>query len=71
MEIETGVLITKVDTYSPAAERGIFPNGIIVKADKQQLKKMVESKKGDVIRLQIKYKEGTRLVFMEVPKDKS
>jgi serine protease Do len=77
MEIETGVLITKVDTYSSAAERGIFPNGIIVKADKQQLnstgqlKKMVESRKGDVIRLQIKYKEGTRLVFMEVPKDKS
>ena len=77
MEIETGVLITKVDTYSAAAERGIFPNGIIVKADKQQLnstgqfKKMVESRKGDVIRLQIKYKEGTRLVFMEVPKDKS
>jgi hypothetical protein len=32
---------------------------------------MVESRKGDVIRLQIKYKEGTRLVFMEVPKDKS
>ena len=77
MEIDTGVLITKVDTYSAAAERGIFPNGIIVKADKQQLnstgqfKKMVESRKGDVIRLQIKYKEGTRLVFMEVPKDKS
>lgn len=45
MEIETGVLITKVDTYSPAAERGIFPNGIIVKADKQQLNSTGQLKK--------------------------
>jgi len=76
MEIESGVLITKVDAYSAANERGIFPNGVIVKADKQlisstgQIKKLVELKKGDVLRLQIKYKEGTRLVFVEVPKEK-
>jgi serine protease Do len=76
-ELENGVLITKVEQYSPASERGVFPTGIIVKADKQeikspgQLKKIIDSHRGDVVRLQIRYKEGTRLVFLEIPKEKS
>ncbi|MBS1536401.1 MAG: Do family serine endopeptidase [Bacteroidetes bacterium] len=76
-EVESGVLITKVDQFSEAAERGLFPNAVIVKADKQaiqtpaQLKKAIDSKRGDVVRLQLKTKDGTRLIFIEVPKENS
>ncbi len=76
-EVENGVLITKVDQYSEAAERGLFPNAVIMKADKQsvqtpaQLKKAMDAKRGDVIRLQLKTKDGTRLIFIEVPKENS
>lgn len=76
-DVENGVVITKVDQYSEAAERGLYPNGVITKADKQaiqtpaQLKKAMDAKRGDVIRLQLKTKDGTRLVFIEVPKENS
>ncbi len=76
-DIESGVSISKVDQYSAAIERGLAPNGIILKADKTpvtnpaQFKKLIEAKRGDVIRLQVKYKDGTRLVFLEIPKENS
>jgi serine protease Do len=76
-DVESGVLITKVDQFSEAAARGLFPNAVILKADKQtiqtpaQLKKAIDAKRGDVIRLQLKSKDGTRLVFIEVPKENS
>lgn len=76
-EVDAGVAVTKVEQYGSALERGLFPNGIILKADKTpvkspgQFKKLIESKRGDIIRLQVKYKEGTRLVFLEVPKENS
>ena len=76
-DVETGVVITKVEQFSEAAERGLFPNAVILKADKQniqtpgQLKKAFDAKRGDIIRLQLKTKEGTRLIFIEVPKENS
>jgi len=76
-DVETGVVITKVEQFSEAAERGLFPNAVILKADKQniqtpgQLKKAFDAKRGDVIRLQLKTKDGTRLIFIEVPKENS
>lgn len=76
-DVENGVAVTRVDQYSAAIERGLAPNGIILKADKTpikspaQFKKLVDAKRGDIIRLQVKYKEGTRLVFLEIPKENS
>jgi len=76
-DVETGVVITKVEQFSEAAERGLFPNAVILKADKQniqtpgQLKKAFDAKRGDIIRLQLKTKDGTRLIFIEVPKENS
>ncbi|GAB1429946.1 DegQ family serine endoprotease [Ignavibacteria bacterium] len=76
-EVESGVAVMRVDQYSSAVERGLVPNGIILKADKTpvkspaQFKKLIDAKRGDIIRLQVKYREGTRLVFLEIPKENS
>jgi len=66
-----------VHRYSPAAERGLTLNGIIVKADKQKvtsiedLKKVLDGKKpGDGVLLQVKYKDTYRLIALEVPETK-
>jgi serine protease Do len=76
-DVSNGVIISKVDRYSPAAERGLTPNGIIVKADKQKvtsvedLKKVFDGKKpGDGVLLQVKYKDTYRLIALEVPDTK-
>lgn len=74
LDIEQGVLVSKVDNYSPASQRGLFPGLAIVKADKQaisktgQIKKLMKDRQGDVVRLQVKSKDGSRLVFLEIPK---
>lgn len=76
-DVENGIAVMRVDQYGTAIERGLAPNGIILKADKTpvknpaQFKKLVDAKRGDIIRLQVKYKEGTRLVFLEIPKENS
>jgi serine protease Do len=76
-DVSNGVIISKVDRYSPAAERGLTPDGIIVKADKQKvtsvedLKKVLDGKKpGDGVLLQVKYKDTYRLIALEVPETK-
>ena len=77
MGVEKGIVISNVERYGEAASRGIAPNGIILKANNQeisttgQFKKIIEQNAGEVIRLQVKYKDGARLVFIEVPKNNS
>jgi len=73
-DIETGVIITKVERNSVAYKRGIAPNGIILKADRSKintikdLKNVINGKKsGDAIMLQIKYKDASRIVAIEIP----
>ncbi|MBI5324396.1 MAG: Do family serine endopeptidase [Ignavibacteriae bacterium] len=73
-DVNKGVVVTKVDRYSKAAERGLAPNGVIVKADRkdvsspEQLKKLIDSKKpGDAILLQLKYPDASRIVALEIP----
>lgn len=73
-EIEDGVLISDVKRYSIAAERGFYPNGVIIKADKQevkspgQLKRILDSKKpGDAVSMQVKYPEVTRVLAVQIP----
>jgi serine protease Do len=77
LDIEQGVFVSKVEQYSVAGQRGLFPGIAIVKADKQvitktgQIKKLMKDRQGEVIRLQVKSKDGSRLVFLEIPKEKS
>jgi serine protease Do len=74
LDITNGVLISKVEPYSPAANQGLVQNGVIVKMDKkdvnspEQLKKMLDSKKpGDAILFQVKYQDSNRIVALEIP----
>src|SRR3989339_1971563 len=73
-DVSKGVLVTKVDRFGKAAERGLSPNGVIVKVDRkdvnspEQLKKHIDSKKpGDAILLQLKYPDASRIVALEIP----
>lgn len=73
-EVSSGVVVTKVDNYSAAQERGLQARSVIVKADRKpitspsQLKKLIESKKaGDVIMLEVKVKDRRAIVSMEIP----
>ena len=74
-EVENGVLVSDVKRYSAASKRNLFPNGIITKADKQEinstedLKKIIDGKKpGDVLLMQVKYKENSQYIALEIPK---
>jgi len=71
---DNGVLITKVDRFSLASERGMFPNGVIVQADRKDvnntrdLKDIIDSKSaGDIILFMVKYPEVTNMVALQIP----
>lgn len=73
-EIESGVLVTRVDRMSIAARRGLFNGSIILEADSSpiktpgDLKKKINAKKsGDAILFKVKYKDNTRLVAVDIP----
>lgn len=73
-EVDGGAYITSVSRSSVAAQRGMSPNGVIVSADRQNvktvkdLKKILNSKKaGDAISMKIKYSDSWRVVSMEIP----
>lgn len=73
-EVDGGVFITSVSRSSVAAQRGMAPNGVIVSADRQNLKtvadlkKIINSKKtGDAISMKIKYTDSWRVVSIEIP----
>ncbi|MCX7737574.1 MAG: Do family serine endopeptidase [Candidatus Kapabacteria bacterium] len=72
-KVDKGAFITRVERNSVAANRGMAPNGVIVKADKKEvaspreLKKLIDSKKsGDVVIFQIKYIDSNRIIAMEI-----
>jgi len=72
--VENGVLITDVKRYSVAYERSLFPNGVIVKADRKSIKSIsdlkgvIENKeKGEAILLQVKYNDANRIIAIEIP----
>jgi hypothetical protein len=47
---------------------------VIVKAEKQsisktgQINKIIKDRQGEVLKLQVKSKDGSRLIFLEIPK---
>lgn len=74
-DVENGVMVSDVKRFSPAGKRNLISNGIITKADRktiknsEELKDIIESKKpGDVLLLQVKYKESNQMVALEIPK---
>lgn len=74
-KVDNGVWVTDVKRFSIASDRGLFPNGIITEADRKEvkstgdLKKIIESKKdGDVVMLNVKYKDRSQIVALLVSK---
>jgi len=74
LDLSGGAYITKVKRYSVAERSGITAGGAIIKAGRERisspsdLKKIIKSMKaGDAVMLQIKYKNETRLVALEIP----
>ena len=69
-----GVLITEVKRFSAASDRGMFPNGVIVEADRKEvnttrdLKDIIDDKKpGDAMLIKVKYPEVTRIIAIQIP----
>jgi serine protease Do len=74
LEVENGVIITEVEKYSVAEERGLLVGGVIHKADKQQIKttgelrEIIESKnEGDVLGIQMIYRSVNTFVALTIP----
>jgi len=75
LDIESGVLVTDVKRLSPASDRGLFPNAVITEADRKvvkspaDLKKIIDSKKeGEVVILNVKFKDRSQIVALQVSK---
>ncbi len=74
LDVENGVVVSKVVPYSEAAKIGLRSGAIILKADKQvissvkQLRDILSAKKGQAVLLQVKDGATTRLVGIEVPR---
>jgi len=75
--VDGGALVTEVKPYSEAFNRGIVQNGVIVEADRKEvkspsdLKKVIESRKsGDSILLRLKRPDGaTAFIAVQLPKE--
>ncbi len=73
-DVKSGVMISNVKRFGVASDRGLFQGGVITKADDEkitstkQLEKLLDSKsKGDVVLLQVKYKDRNQFVALEMP----
>ncbi|MER3329306.1 MAG: PDZ domain-containing protein, partial [Candidatus Kapaibacterium sp.] len=69
-----GVIITEVKRFSAASDRGMFPNGVIVEADRKEVKTtrelndIISSKNpGDAMLIKVKYPEVTRIIAIQIP----
>jgi len=73
-EVKTGVYVTEVKPRSEVWQRGLAPDGIIVKASGkninsiEDLKNVFNTKKsGDAVMLQVKYTNMYRMVAVQIP----
>lgn len=73
-DTNNGVLITDVKRFSVASDRGMYPNGVIIEADRKeikttgQLKEIINGKKpGDSFLVKVKYPEVTRILAIQIP----
>ncbi len=76
LDVDYGAYISDVERYGQAADRGMSPGGVIVKADGKKIKspkdlrRIIEKKKpGDGILLFVKYSDSNRIVALEIPED--
>lgn len=74
-DLQNGVVVSNVKRYSIAEKRNLFPNCIITKVGNVEinstsdLKKIIDSKKpGEVILMQVTYKDTNQFVALEIPK---
>ncbi len=74
-EVEGGVVVSAVEQYQEAAERGVRENDVIVEAERKpinspgDLKKIIDSKKpGDALLLRVKKPQGTTYLAVQIPK---
>ncbi|CUT08401.1 PDZ domain (Also known as DHR or GLGF) [Candidatus Kryptonium thompsonii] len=70
---KNGVIITKVEPFSEAYDKGIRENDIIIEADRKpvrnvdDLKKIIQSRKsGEVILLRLRSSAGNRFVGLKI-----
>jgi serine protease Do len=70
----SGVVITQVQDYSPAADAGLKPGDVILEMDHAGIpnvdafyKKIQEYKKGDIILLLVKRQDSTLFLTLKVP----
>jgi len=73
-KVKNGVIITRVEPFSEAFDKGVRENDIIIEADRKavrnvdELKKIVQShKSGEVVLLRIKSSAGNRYVGLTIP----
>jgi serine protease Do len=73
--VSSGALVTKRDPYGEAAKRGLAPMDVIVKAGDRDINSPEDLKNylasitpGDAVLLQVRTKDGRRLVSIQVPK---
>lgn len=73
-DTQNGVLITDVKRFSVASDRGMYPNGVIIEADRKEinstsdLKDIIDNKKpGDTFLVKVKYPEVTRVIAIQIP----
>jgi len=74
LDVKYGVVVANVKPNSPAWKRGLMPDGVILKAGKKKIKTVSDLKKvfagkqsGDAIMLQVKYKDSSRMIAIEIP----
>lgn len=72
--INSGIIITKVENFSRAADQRLGTGLVIVEADKKKVsdvssfEKIIDSKKGKAVLLKVQDKEGnSRFVGLEIP----
>lgn len=72
--ISHGVIVANVERYSVAHDRGLFPNSVIIKADRKdikttgQLKEIINKKEGgDAILLTVRYQDRNIMVALPIP----
>jgi len=72
-KVKNGVIITKVEPFSEAYDKGIRENDIIIEADRKpvrnvdDLKKIIQSRKsGEVILLRLRSSAGNRFVGLKI-----
>lgn len=73
-DVKNGVIISDVERFSIAADRGMFRGGVITKVDNEKIKSPKHLKKildnvasGDVVLMYLKYRDNNQIVAIELP----